>query len=176
MDYFTIMITFWKLLSKKGSIVYAFFFLFSTIWAWDSPRLEQLEKEIQSDKEGALRSFVLEMRGVGTPLIEHIENDPDHYLVTFVWKGNAENVHLVGGLFPFFECEDFELMPLESTDLWAKTLILDKAIKASYLFSIDGKTKKLASDDPNDIIKTWKSDPYNLNPFFFLSKKLKTLA
>lgn len=64
-----------------------------------SPRLAQLQQDIEAGNEHALHDFWEEVANQGAPLIELIPNDPLHSLVTFLWRDSSDtqNVVLIGG-------------------------------------------------------------------------------
>ncbi len=65
-----------------------------------SPRIAQLERAVRSGDKRGLQQFWADVQKQGTPLIEAIPSDADHYLVTFIWRaqGPVRNVLLISGL------------------------------------------------------------------------------
>lgn len=68
-----------------------------------SPWLAALVQQLDAGNRNVLNDFWQEVETEGTPLIEPIENDPDHVLVTFLWRAREEtkNVVVVGGVVPW---------------------------------------------------------------------------
>jgi enterochelin esterase family protein len=99
-----------------------------------SPRMETLRKEVAS---GAfdITNFWKQVAAEGTPLVESIEKDPQHQLVTFLWRGTPEtrNVFVngsfkIGGRYPLDYV--FHQMPL--TDVWYLTVRLPTGARFTY--------------------------------------------
>jgi hypothetical protein len=66
-----------------------------------SPRIRTLQQHLDAGNTTALESFWQAIHNQGTPLIESIEDDHEHLLVTFVWqagKQDTDNVVVIGQL------------------------------------------------------------------------------
>jgi hypothetical protein len=65
----------------------------------DSPCITSLQQAIASGNTTALATFWQEITEQGAPLIEPIEGDDNHHLVTFLWrdKGETHNVVVFAG-------------------------------------------------------------------------------
>lgn len=61
----------------------------------ESPRLASLHQLLLSGNTNALLAFWHEVEKQGTPLIEAIEGDEAHHLVTFLWRERAETHRVV---------------------------------------------------------------------------------
>jgi Enterochelin esterase, N-terminal len=133
-----------------------------------SPKIHALKKELELGNNAALGDFWREISACGTPLVEPIEGDDQHLLVTFLWRGAQEirNVVVVDGI----AGSDFlanQLTHLPGTDLWYKSYRARKDIRTVYTFSINDPL--LSEDDPD-----WAShdsavftpDPLNSRLFF----------
>ena len=93
---------------------------------------------------------------VETPVVEPIENDPDHVLVTFVYRdAAAQSVALAGGP-AGLEPAGQELARLAGTDLWHRSYRLPTDVRTYYLFAP-------GSDLQDD--GTWHRDPLNPRRF-----------
>ena len=62
----------------------------------DSPRIALLQQAIESGNTGALAMFWQEIAKNGAPLIEAIEGDGKHHLVTLVWRDKGETKNTEG--------------------------------------------------------------------------------
>src|SRR5262245_27718029 len=64
-----------------------------------SPRLAALRAELEAGNRPALDAFWREIVARGAPLIEPIDGDKEHVLLTFLWRarGETRNVLLIGG-------------------------------------------------------------------------------
>jgi enterochelin esterase-like enzyme len=98
-----------------------------------SPRLLALHAAIKSGDKAALDNFWQEIKGKA-PLVEATEKQSD-YLVTYLWRGNQENLHvyLIGGV-PSAEAK--ALVRLPATDLWYWTEGVPRDARYSYLFLV----------------------------------------
>jgi enterochelin esterase-like enzyme len=99
-----------------------------------SPRMETLRKEVAS---GAfdITNFWKQVAAEGTPLVESIEKDPQHQLVTFLWRGTPEtrNVFVngsfkIGGRYPL----DYVFHQISLTDVWYLTVRLPTGARFTY--------------------------------------------
>ena len=54
-----------------------------------SPRMDALRKQAASGNAD-IETFWKQVTAEGTPLVESIEKDPQHQLVTFLWRGTSE--------------------------------------------------------------------------------------
>lgn len=60
-----------------------------------SPRIAALQQALESGKPKALDEFWQEVEEQGAPLIESIEDDDRHALVTFLWRADEPVEHVV---------------------------------------------------------------------------------
>lgn len=83
------------------------------------------------------------MQRQGTPLIEPIHTDTDHYLVTFLWRAQSHvrNVLLVSGLsnlsYSRTILPENLLSRLPGTDVWYRTYRVRSDARFTYRFSIN---------------------------------------
>lgn len=130
-----------------------------------SDTIEGLLKEVESNGASALEAFWSSLKEKGAPIVEPIDGDPGHSLVTFVWQGDTatENVVLVGGL-ARGELWANRLKHLEGTDLWFKSVRFRNDLRASYQFSPNDSMERPDSEDPavwQALIKNFRADPLN---------------
>jgi enterochelin esterase-like enzyme len=99
-----------------------------------SPRIDALRKQAASGNAD-LDAFWKQVAAEGTPLVEPIEKDPQHQLVTFLWRGTSETRNVfpngsfkIGGRYPLDYV--FHQMPL--TDVWYLTVRLPTGARFTY--------------------------------------------
>lgn len=99
-----------------------------------SPRIEALRKQVASGNTDTT-GFWKQVTQEGTPLVETIEKDPQHQLVTFLWRGTSETRNVfpvgsfkVGGLYPL----DYVFHQIPSTDVWYLTVRLPTGARFTY--------------------------------------------
>lgn len=137
-----------------------------------SPRLAQLQRDLETGNPHALQSFWEEVAKQGTPLIEPLPNDPLHSLVAFLWRdaGNTQNVVLIGGPTRWGEFTQNQLQRFPHTDLWFKTYRLRSDMRTTYRFSPnDALTGLKETKDWKARTATFQLDP--LNPHIFVYPK-----
>lgn len=102
-----------------------------------SSRLTALAAELTAGRTERLASFWEEMRREGTPLIEPVEGEVDHYWVTFLWRSEeAQRVHVLkgGAGWSFY---DTQLTRPPGTDLWYRTCRVQGGARFGYYFVQD---------------------------------------
>jgi enterochelin esterase-like enzyme len=99
-----------------------------------SPGIETLRKQAASGNAD-VAAFWKQATAEGTPLVESIENDPKHQLVTFLWRGTPEtrNVFVngsfkIGGRYPL----DYVFHQIAGTDVWYLTARLPTGARFTY--------------------------------------------
>jgi enterochelin esterase family protein len=105
-----------------------------------SPKLETLKLELEAGNSSALDLFWQELGQQGTPIIESIEDDETHSLVTFVWRSSDEDQE-VGVVSTLSEEEDKPdvMARLPGTDLWHKSYRAHNEMRESYQFAVAGE-------------------------------------
>jgi len=98
-----------------------------------SPRISALRQALQGEDTAALDLFWKEVAEQGAPLIEPINGDPDHSLVTFLWRGDAGTKRVIvrssegsSGL------GEQPLSQLPATDVWHVTCRLRNDFRGVY--------------------------------------------
>ena len=135
-----------------------------------NPMIEKLKQGLASGSKTALDEFWQSVFNYGTPLIEPIEGDRSHMLVTFLWRGTDDlrNVVVVDGI----AGADFaanQLTRLPGTDVWYKSYCTRKDVRTVYTFSVNDPL--LNEEDPG-----WAEHqsalfaPDPLNPRLFLGE------
>jgi enterochelin esterase-like enzyme len=99
-----------------------------------SPRMEALRKQAASGKAD-IKAFWKQVTAEGTPLVESIEEDPQHQLVTFLWRGTSETRNVfpvgsfkIGGRYPL----DYVFHQIPLTDVWYLTVRLPTGARFTY--------------------------------------------
>ena len=99
-----------------------------------SPRMEALRKQAASGNAD-LNAFWKQVTAEGTPLVESIEKDPQHQLVTFLWRGTSQTRNVfpigsfkIGGRYPL----DYVFHQIPLTDVWYLTVRLPTGARFTY--------------------------------------------
>lgn len=133
----------------------------------ESPRIAALRRDLEAGDTGALKTFWREVNERGTPLIEPVPDDPRHYLVTFVWRGNEDTKNVVVlSRFPSGAKTNRQMQRLPTTDVW---------YSATHLARSDERTMYTLSPNDPEVLgvapEKWKdlsqrqADPLNRVPF-----------
>jgi enterochelin esterase-like enzyme len=104
-------------------------------WRTDvaSPRIKLLEEELKRGDSKALASFWAEINAHGAPQIEALANDPNHVLLTFLHRGNAQTKSVVlDAQLTKTRDETLNLTRLLQTDVWYKTFLARNDLRFSY--------------------------------------------
>lgn len=116
-----------------------------------SPRLQQLQADLDQGNRTALTVFWAEVAALGTPWLE-LKDDGD-YLVTFLWRdpGDTQNVAVIqdwgaDGIYEHW------MTPLPASDVWFKTRVMRSDTRTTY---------QLAPTPPADPTSPM---PYQLDP------------
>jgi enterochelin esterase family protein len=82
-----------------------------------------------------INAFWKQVTTEGTPLVESIEKDPQHQLVTFLWRGTSETRNVfpngsfkIGGRYPL----DYVFHQIPLTDVWYLTVRLPIGARFTY--------------------------------------------
>jgi enterochelin esterase family protein len=104
-----------------------------------SPRMEALRKQAASGNAD-IKAFWKQATAEGTPLVESIEKDPQHQLVTFLWRGTSDTRNVfpngsfkVGGRYPL----DYVFHQIPLTDVWYLTVRLPTGARFTYGLSVN---------------------------------------
>jgi enterochelin esterase-like enzyme len=102
-----------------------------------SPRMEALRKQAASGNAD-INAFWKQVTAEGTPLVESIEREPQHQLVTFLWRGTSETRNVfpigsfkIGGRYPL----DYVFHQIPLTDVWYLTVRLPTGARFTYALS-----------------------------------------
>ncbi len=127
-----------------------------------SPRIRLLQQALLSGNTAALGTFWQEIMAEGAPLLEAIEGDPDHHLVTFLWRERAETQKVVvwGGPAGLDHPEKNQMTRLLDTDLWYRTYRVETDLRGVYSFTVDDALSK-ADEKAASTSRRYLTDPLN---------------
>jgi len=121
----------------------------------ESPRLKALSAALDAGQQDAVSQFWEEVRAKGEPLIETVQGQTvqgqeSDTLVTFLWRGTPETKNVLVAWMPFALQwpEDYKMNRLGETDVWFRTLRVDKRKRFAYLL-IPNAPFMRASLEPN---------------------------
>ncbi len=127
-----------------------------------SHRLETLGQSLAAGDTEAVGVFWQDVAELGTPLVENIEGDDAHRLVTFLWRGSS--VGSVAIISLMTEPNDNQMMRLPDSDVWYKTVRLRNDIRATYQFLPDA-APDIADRAPGERYALMQPDPLNRHTF-----------
>jgi len=133
-----------------------------------SPRLQQLQDELEAGEKSALQSFWKEVKDQGAPLVEGIEGDARHRLVTFLWQASGDllSVSLVSLM---TNPSTFYMRHIPDTDIWYLSLRLPSDLRATYQFFPEERSASAQGRD-DTALDTYLPDPLNPNIFAFYTE------
>jgi enterochelin esterase family protein len=133
-----------------------------------SQRLATLEAALTAGDRAALAAFWQEVRERGTPLIEPIEGDDAHALITLLWRGEdaTENVVVFGGPAGYDTPRDHQMERLLDTDVWHKSYRVRSDLRTTYLLSPNDPLTKLSGGSA-DYGTRLLPDPLNPRRFVY---------
>jgi len=108
-----------------------------------SPQIAELARKLRVGDKHTLQRFWSSVQRQGTPLIEPIHSDKDHYLVTFLWRAKSRvgNVLLISGLsnlsYSRTTLPQNVLSRLPGTDVWFRTYRVRRDARFVYRFSVN---------------------------------------
>lgn len=128
----------------------------------DSPRITLLQQALTSGNTAALATFWQAIVAHGAPLIEPIEGDTAHHLVTFLWRdrGETQKVVVWGGPAGLDHPEHNQMTRLLDTDLWYRTYRVQTDLRGVYSFSVDDALTSIDAENANDA-PHFMTDPLN---------------
>ena len=134
-----------------------------------SVTIQNLEKELGSGNKSALNNFWDRIERIGTPLIEQIEGDEDHKLVTFLVQSDKDTTNAVvvcslanqDDVLSNNICER-----IENTDIFYKSFVVLNGTRTIYSISKNNSLKfKRFYDNLMDNWDTLSPDQYNPRRF-----------
>jgi enterochelin esterase-like enzyme len=137
---------------------------------YQSPRIAALRAEVKAGRQGSVASFWNDVNKSGAPLIEPLKGDDKNMLVTFLWEGKPDthNVLLLWWPFTGQSPNDYRLERLSGTNVWFKSLKVDKRKRFIYDFAVNAPNLPLdldllTPDLRNLLIAATQEDPLNPN-------------
>lgn len=142
----------------------------------DSPRLAALIQQL-SENASASEDFWQTLKAEGTPIIEALPNQPDHCIVTFLWRGDADTQQvllIVDTLTDLYRRSDLApcfMQSIANTDIWYLSYQLQADLRATYHFHPVSKQQSDLSTGPKDrdewlaILNNTQPDPFNAETF-----------
>jgi len=100
----------------------------------ESQRIRVLSASVQLGERESVNSFWEEIKKAGAPLIEPIAGDPDNMAVTFLWRGMPDTRNVLVLWLPYAGAapDEFLMTRLGETDVWYKTIKVDRKMRLSY--------------------------------------------
>jgi len=101
---------------------------------YESPRIKALRAALESGQQVNVATFWEEVQREGAPLIEPLVGDETTMLVTFLWQGTPDTQNVLVAWFPYAAegTDDYHMTRLGETDIWYKTLKIDKRKRFMY--------------------------------------------
>lgn len=139
-----------------------------------SPRIRELRRRVAEGDTAAVEAFWHRLTREGTPLLEELEGDREHVLLTLVWRAEqpVRNVVVVPGLECIWDAETNRLERVPGTNLWHRTWKVRRDLRTTYCFSPDEPPRPLHEMGRGEEarylqerMKVWRPDA--LNPRHF---------
>jgi len=130
-----------------------------------SAEIEGLRAQI-SKGDADTGPFWKRVAETGTPRVEEIDKDPQHQLVTFLWRAMSDTRNVaVSGTFTTGRPTDYAMSHLATTDVWYLTVRLPRGARFVYRLSPnDPLTMDEASAEQSQA--TQQADPLNPHTWF----------
>jgi len=136
-----------------------------------SPRLAALAAQLAKGDSAAADKFWREVAEQGTPLVEPIEGDQEHVLVTFLFRGGEDvrNVVIFVDRGLWGDIPSNRMDRLATTDVWYRTYRFRWDARFTYSLSVnDPLTSLQGIREAGEWLKrsaTWRKDPLNPRKF-----------
>jgi enterochelin esterase family protein len=141
-----------------------------------SPRLAALKAAIESGDEAAPAAFWREIEAQGTPMVEPIEGDEQHVLLTSLWRDDGEVRHVLS--ISTLDQRDYEdcnrslrgsgLVRLGDSNVFYKTHRVSNDARFVYRLSPNDSLVPYGEVTDWDARRaTWQHDPLNPNRFVY---------
>ncbi len=130
----------------------------ATAERYQSPRIRALRTALKNGQANAVEDFWEKIKMKGTPLIEPLPGNDKDMLVTFLWRATTDtrNVSVrwdANGnylVLTFSRPDDYRLTRLGETDVWYKTLPVDKRKRFMYQLIVNGPFLRPSEDFPDE--------------------------
>jgi enterochelin esterase family protein len=139
-----------------------------------SPRIAELRHHAEAGDTDAVDAFWHRLTREGTPLLEALEGDREHLLLTLVWRAEqpVRNVVVVPGLESIWNPEQNALERVPGTNLWHRTWRVRRDLRTTYCFSPDEPLRALHEMDweeealyLQERMTAWRPDALNPRRF-----------
>ena len=133
-----------------------------------SRRLQTLLAEVTSGDRFALAAFWQEINMHGAPLVETIQGDDQHALLTFLWRAEqpVRHVSIISSLVGYTSDKN-QMYHLPHTDVWYKSCRVQKDIRTIYWLSPDSSMDGIPErpEELQEFTLAWLPDPLNPHRF-----------
>lgn len=155
---------------KQTSIAVATFVLIGPVaylqaQSIPSPRVAELQEQLDAGSEGVVEAFWSEVTREGTPLVEPLEGD--EVLVTFLWreKEPLDRVVVFGGP-AGYSLRDNLMTKLPGSDVWYRSYRARSDLRTTYRFSPNDSLVPLSeAEDFRARVAGFRPDPLNPKTF-----------
>jgi enterochelin esterase-like enzyme len=139
-----------------------------------SPRISELHRRVEAGELDAIDAFWHRLTREGAPLLEELEGDREHLLLTLVWQADetVRNVVVVPGLESIWHPERNRMERMPGTNLWHRTWRVRRDLRTTYCFSPDDPLRALHEMDLEEEalyleerMKAWRPDALNPRRF-----------
>lgn len=139
-----------------------------------SPRIAELRRRVEAGDSAAVDAFWGRLTREGTPLLEEVEGDREHVLLSLAWRAEApvRDVVVVPGLESIWNPERNRLERMPGTNLWHRTWRVRRDLRTTYAFSPDEPLRALHELDRGEEarylqerMKAWRLDALNPRRF-----------
>lgn len=133
-----------------------------------SPRIEALRAELERGNGEAVVEFWRMVANDGAPLVDRVDGDDAHVLVTFLWRGSAatRNVRVLGDDILPADAAENAMARLAGSDVWYKTYRLHAELRFEYLLAQnDAELLGATADTWQERTATWQPDPLNARQY-----------
>jgi enterochelin esterase-like enzyme len=106
---------------------------------FESPQIKALKTALDQGQASAVEAFWRDVKAKGAPLVEPLEDNDKEMLVTFLWRGdaNTKNVRIMWFPFALQEPDDYRLIELGETNVWYRSLPVDKRKRFIYQLAVN---------------------------------------
>lgn len=131
----------------------------------ESKRIRVLKERLSSGEPDAEGAFWDEVASLGTPLVEPIEGDDRHVLVTFLWRGDeqTENVLLFSHWSADAPAENL-LEQVPATNVFFRTYRSRSDVRGTYSFRVNDPLRRweeMSAEEMQDYFHSLVPDPLN---------------
>jgi enterochelin esterase family protein len=133
-----------------------------------SPRIQDLARAVEAAEPEAVDTFWKAVAVEGTPMVEPIDGDDGHGVLTFLWRdvdGDTRNVLVQGGPATGEPLTDHVMEQLPGTDVWFRSYRVRTDIRSQYSLSPNDPLTSFedleTTEEWLERTKTFRPDPLN---------------